>query len=224
MKKFLSLRQGVVALAIAGAASTFAFAHDDHGSRISQTRDVDTFTRVQVKGGIELDLTAGESQSVKVDAHDGYIADIKTYVRGDTLVIDMDTDDSDDGINMHGHDVRVTISMKMLEELEVLGAVDADIRGIDSKELKIDIKGAGDLDIEGTCGSLELELKGAGDVDAEDLKCENVEVAVKGVGEAVVFASETVDADVSGIGSITVYGEPSRVRQSDGFLGSIRIK
>lgn len=228
MKKFSALRYGVAALAMAGVMSPVAFAHDDHrhdhGDRVVQTRDVETFTRIQVKGGIELDLTAGKDQMVEVDAHEEYIATIKTYVRGDTLVIDMDTDDRDDSINFHGHDVRVKIGMKMLEELEVLGAVDADLHAIDSKELKIDIKGAADLDIEGTCGSLELELKGAGDVDAEDLKCENVEVAVKGVGEAVVFASKSVDADVSGIGSITVYGEPSRVRQSDGFLGSIRIK
>ena len=224
MKKFLSLRHGVVALAMAGAVTTVASAHEEHGSRISQTRDVETFTRVQIKGGVELDLTAGKSQSVEIEAHEGYIADIKTYVRGDTLVIDMDTDDSDDGIEMHGHNVHVKINMEMLAELEVLGAVDADIRGVDSKDLKIDIKGAGDVDIEGKCGALELELKGAGDVDAKDLKCEDVEVAVKGVGEAVVYASKSVDADVSGIGSITVYGEPSRVRQSDGFLGSIRIK
>ncbi|WP_262692968.1 head GIN domain-containing protein [Kordiimonas aestuarii] len=231
MKKTNSLRHGVVALAIAGSVGVFAFAptapafaHNDHGDRKTETREVSTFTRIQVKGGIELDLTAGKDQKVTIEAYEGDMRDIKTYVRGDTLVIDLDDDDDDNNMSFHSEDVNVTISMKMLEELEVLGAVDADLRGIDSKELTIDIKGAADLEAEGTCGSLRLEIKGAGDVDTEELRCEDVEVSVRGVGEAKVFASESVDANVSGIGSITVYGEPKRVRQSDGFLGSIRIK
>ncbi|WP_417450426.1 head GIN domain-containing protein [Kordiimonas sp.] len=231
MKKIDSLRHGVVALAIAGSAGALAFApmaptfaHSNHGDRTTQTRDVETFTRVQIKGGVELHLTAGKDQKVEIEADEDDMAVIKTYVRGDTLVIDLDEDDDDDNISFHADNVNVTISMKMLEELEVLGAVDAELHDIDSKELTIDIKGAADLEAEGTCGSLRLEIKGAGDVDTEELECEDVEVSVKGVGEATVFASESVDANVSGIGSITVYGEPKRVRQSDGFLGSIRIK
>ena len=231
MKNTNSLRHGVVALAIAGSVGSFAFApmaptlaHNDHGDRTTQVRDVATFTRIKVMGGIELDLTAGKDQKLEVEADERDQSSIKTYVRDDTLVIDMDEDDDDNDFSFHADNVQVTISMRMLEELKVLGAVDADLRGIDSKELKIEIKGAADLEAEGTCGSLELDIKGAGDVDTEDLECENVEVHVKGVGEATVFASESVDANVSGIGSITVYGEPKRVRQSDGFLGSIRIK
>ncbi len=228
MKKLTTLRRSVTALAMTGAicASMTAMtapvaAHSD--DQTSEVRELATFTKIRIKGGLELDLVAGKDQRVEVSAGRGHLAEVETYVRGDTLVIDMDHDD-DDGIHINSDDVHVTISMAMLEELEVLGAVDAEMSGIDSKNLRIDIKGAGDVEIEGTCGSLELEIKGAGDVDAEELKCADVQVSVKGVGEARVYASESVDADVSGIGSITVYGEPGKVRQSDGFLGSIRIK
>lgn len=228
MKKLTTLRRSVTALAMAGAVCASAFsvaapvaAHSD--DQTSEVRDLPTFTKIRIKGGLELDLVAGKDQRVEVSANKGHLSEVETYVKGDTLVIDMDHDD-DDGIHINNEDVHVTISMAMLEELEVLGAVDGDLRGIDSKNLRIDIKGAGDVELEGTCGSLELEIKGAGDVDAEELKCADVEVRVKGVGEARVYASESVDADISGIGSITVYGEPGKVRQSDGFLGSIRIK
>lgn len=226
MKKFTTLRRSVTALAMAGAACTSMLAMTPavaafDSSQTSEVRDLPTFTKIRVKGGLELDLVAGKDQRVEVSAK--RLAEVETYVRGDTLVIDMDHDD-DDGIHLNNDDIHVTISMAMLEELEVLGAVDGELSGIDSKNLRIDIKGAGDVEIDGTCGALELEIKGAGDVDAEELICKDVEVRVKGVGDARVYASESVDADVSGIGSITVYGEPAKVRQSDGFLGSIRIK
>ena len=217
MNQTKTLRNGVAALAIAGVAGIFlvqggsaAFAHDKHdkheknGKVTSEVRDVAAFSRIQVRGGLELDLTAGKDQHVEISAREGFLKDVKTYVRGDTLVIDMDDDDDDD--DNHGHhmsfdgddSVKVTITLPMLEEFEVMGAVDGNLHNLNSK--------------------------GAGDVDAEELKCADVEVDVRGVGEARVFASESVDANVSGVGSITVYGDPKKVRQSDGFLGSIRIK
>lgn len=233
MKHANIIRRGVFGFAFAGlAATTFltptasaAFVHDTHGKEVKAERDHTDFTKIRIKGAFELKLEAGKDFSVLVEGDEDDVARVESYVRNGKLVLDnADDDDDDDGIRINSDSVTITITMPTLEEFEVLGAVDAEMKGLNSDTLTVELKGAGAIEMEGTCGSMELELKGAGEVDAEDLKCSDVEVDVKGVGEAKVFASESVDADVSGIGSITVYGEPKKVRQSDSWLGKIRIK
>jgi len=219
----------VFGLAIAGLATgslvsgnSFAFHDDDHGEDIKEDRSFDTFTKIRVKGAIELHLVAGKDQKVTIETAENRMKDVETYVRGDTLVIDM----SDNNRRNYWHDVEVdvTIDMKTLEGIEVMGAVDADVTGIDSDRLEIEIKGAADLDIEGKCGELDLDVKGAGDISASDLRCESVEVDVKGAGNASVYATSSVEADVAGVASISVYGKPKTVRKHVGGLGSISIR
>jgi hypothetical protein len=232
MKNVNAFRKGVMGLAIAGlAGATFlttsanaALWHDSHGDDITQTREVDEFTKIRIKGAFEVEVTAGKERSVTLKGDSRDLERVETYVRRGTLTIDNADDDDDHGIHIDSDGVRLVITVPMLEEFEVLGAVDAELRDIKSDNFVFELKGAGDVDIYGECGSLDLEIKGAGEVDAEDFKCKDVKVAVKGVGEAEVYASESVDADVSGIGSITVYGDPKKVRESDSWLGEIKIK
>ncbi|MCJ9430500.1 head GIN domain-containing protein [Kordiimonas marina] len=212
----------VVGLAAFHSVPTLAFGHD-HGDKVHQTRDVAPFHNIRVKGGIELKLSVGKSQSVDVATEDDYQDKVKTYVEGDTLVIDM-TDEDKHNIHLQDDEVTVTINMESLKGFEVLGAVDGTMDGFKGGDLSVDIRGAANLTIEGSCDKFDLDIKGAGKVDAEDMTCKDVDVAVKGVGSASVHASDSVDADVSGIGKITVYGHPKDVRKDTGGLGSIRIR
>lgn len=223
-------RKALVGLMAAGVAATVlqsvaggVVAHDrDRGDRISQDRDITGFTRIEVRGAIELELTAGKDHSISIRTRENRMEDVITELDGDTLVIDME--DGRRNSWWDDADVEVTITMPMLAELEVLGAVDGEIYAVDSEELEIDVRGAAEVDIEGTCGTLTLDVKGAGDIDADRLKCKDVEVDVKGAGSASVFASESIDARVSGVASISVYGEPKDVRKHAGGLSSISIK
>jgi len=227
MKNFHSFRRGAFGLAFAGLAvaaiaseASFAW-HDDHEDEVKEERKLEGFTKVRVKGAVELYLVAGKAQKVSVETAADRLENVETYVRGDTLIIDMSN-----GKGRHfwrDADVNVSISMPSLEAIEVSGAVDAEVSGVDSDSLKIDIKGAGDLDIEGKCKTLVIDVRGAGDIDAEGLKCENVELDIRGAGSATVFASNEIDADVAGVASISVYGKPKTVHKHMGGFGSISI-
>ncbi len=224
-------RKALVGLMAAGVAATVLHSvagsaamerNRDSRDRVTESRDVADFTRVQVRGAIELELTAGEDFAVTVRTRENRIEDVTTVLDGDTLVIDMDTEGRKNFWN--NAEVEVTISMPTLVELEVMGAVDGELSNIDSEELEIDVRGAADVEIEGTCGKLLLDVRGAGDIDADDLKCADVEVDVKGAGSASVYASESIDARVAGVASISVYGDPKDVRKHSGGLSSISIK
>lgn len=224
-KGLLAIGVGTVALATfisgVGNAASAGWFHDDHKSgHATEMRDLGAFTKIRTKGGLELKVAVGQSQSVEVTADDDYISDVETYVSGDTLVIDM----SDKHDFWDDADVAVKITMPSFEGIEVLGAIDGEISGVHGGKVEVEIKGAADLEIEGTCDELQLSIKGAGDVDAKDLVCGVVDVDVKGVGSATVYASEAVDASVGGIGEISVYGSPKQVKQNAGGIGSVRIR
>lgn len=224
-------RKTLAAFLAAGIASSVVYSvagsatmvdDDDRRGRISEDRDVNGFTKIQVRGAIDLELTAGKDFGVNIRTRANRMDDVITEIDGDTLIIDMDDENRRHFWN--NTNVEVTITMPELKELEVLGAVDGELRDIESDDLSIDIRGAAEVDIEGSCGTLTLDVKGAGDIDADDLKCENVEVDVKGAGSATVYASESIDANVAGVASISIYGDPKNVRKHSGGLSSISIK
>jgi len=69
--------------------------------------------------------------------------------------------------------------------------------------------------------SAEMNLGGSGKINGEQLKASSVKVTVDGSGEANVYASEQLDADLSGSGSIRYSGNPAKIYQKDNGSGSI---
>jgi len=66
-----------------------------------------------------------------------------------------------------------------------------------------------------------MNLGGSGKINGEQLKASSVKVTVDGSGEANVYASEQLDADLSGSGSIRYSGNPAKIYQKDNGSGSI---
>ncbi len=213
-----------------GESRSFTITYEDDdrdyerssNNRVTEDRDVETFTKIRIKGGIELDLKAGGDQSLSVTTSDNRIGYVETSVSDGILTIDLE----DEGRKRfwNNTDVDVVISVASLEGIEVLGAVDGTLEGVNSDVFEIDIKGAADLNISGSCKQLNLDMKGAGDIDADDFKCENVDVDLKGAGDQRVYASEAVDAFMGGVGNIAVYGDPKDVSKRVGGIGNISIK
>lgn len=183
----------------------------------SETRDVSEFSRVVVEGAMDININVGGRQEVEVSADRGYLSRVETRVEGDTLYI------SQEGRRWRNIDVEITISVNNLSAFIIEGAADADISGIDSDSFLLEIDGAGDVTLEGTCGDAEYEINGAGDIDAEDFKCKTVDITINGAGDADVYASESIRAELNGVGDITVCGDPDRVRPSINGLGSFDV-
>lgn len=186
---------------------------------ITEARDLDTFTRIVIKGALDISVVAGEKkQSVKVTIESRYLARVETEVHGDTLTI------SRKGRRWRNMDLEIEISMIKLNGFVVDGFADVEISGVESEEFKLTVNGAADIDIEGACGSALFEINGAGDLNAADFKCKAVEVRIDGMGDAAVFASESIVAFINGVGDIEVYGNPSVVKPRIRGIGSFEIK
>jgi hypothetical protein len=185
--------------------------------------ELSNFNEIRIdEVGLELDVNVGEDFSVEVEGDEELLDHLLMKVRGGKLVIYKDGGKKvwDHSGNSGPH---VIISMPEFIGLELRGAIDAEIKGVDSDEVEFDIKGAGNIEVEGKCNWLIIDFKGAGNIEAEDLICKEVDIDLKGAGNIEVYASEKVDADIKGMGNIDVYGSPEEVTKSDGWFSNISI-
>ncbi len=187
------------------------------GDEKTESRNLDEFNRVVIEGAMDVVIEAGKSQSVKVSADEDYLDRVETHVDDGTLYI------SQEGRRWRNINVDIEISVRNLDGIFIEGMADVEATGIDSDDFELEIDGAGNVTLEGSCGTGTFEINGAGDIDAKDLKCKNVDVTINGAGDVDASASESVIAELNGVGDITICGDPDRVRPSIHGLGSFEV-
>ncbi len=201
------------------AAPVAATAKDSEGNRSMDFRD---FTIIDVSGVYKLDVVVGEEFSFKLAGEEALLDRADVQVVGRTLKLRTKKGSRGGESRVRQEAVRAIIRMPELEGLRVSGVASGSVKGIDSAVCDLSISGVGHIDLSGVCGSLTAELSGVGDLKAGGLRCRSVDVNVSGVGSAWVFASEEIDATVSGVGKLRVSGDPPKVnKRFSGFLSSI---
>lgn len=88
--------------------------------------------------------------------------------------------------------------------------------------ISLTISGAGDVELLGSCQSLDALVSGAGDLYSGKMISQVAKISVSGAGNAEVNASKTLDANVSGVGSILFSGDPQERRVRITGIGSVR--
>src|ERR1044071_1555454 len=106
------LRSALLLPALAAIALTGCDLADD-GQRVTQTRDVDTFTRIDNDSSVDVRLHVGEPQRVRVRAGDKVIDDVHTDVRDGVLRVTFDHH------GLGGNDVVVEASVPRLTGVTV---------------------------------------------------------------------------------------------------------
>src|SRR5688500_9635103 len=86
LRSALLLPVGIALVTLTGCAV------GDDGPRVSQTRDVDAFTRIDNRDSADVRLHVGDRQRVRVRAGDKVIDDVGTEVRDGTLFVTFDRD------------------------------------------------------------------------------------------------------------------------------------
>ncbi|MDF2437318.1 MAG: hypothetical protein K0Q95_1694 [Bacteroidota bacterium] len=201
-----------------------------------QTRDTGDFTGIKAGDSFNINISQSETNSVKVDAPENVLSQIKTEVKDGILVI------SSEGNLKTDKDITISVGIKTLSSLDVSGAADVksenqlktDKLKIESSgagdinldlkagEVKGSVSGAGDLTLKGSAQLFEINVSGAGDLKASDLEAEKVKAKVSGAGSAKVNVKQSLDADVSGAGDIIYKGNPVDRNVNISGAGSVR--
>jgi hypothetical protein len=202
-------------LPLAAAAALFAL----HAGAAEQTRSVAPFTAVSNSGPVNLHIEVGKAQSVVVSGSDDLVADLQTEVVGNELKLHMRRDTTH--FNRHHDELDVTITMPQLTTFTMGGAGETTISHMSGDSLEVRFGGAGSLKADGTVRNLTMHVGGVGSIDTRELHADTATVNVGGVGSVKVWASNSLDASLGGVGSLTYYGDPKTVNTHGGGLGSI---
>ncbi len=104
--------------------------------------------------------------------------------------------------------------------LEISGACSGELH-IETENLKTDVSGAASIRLKGTASLHNITLSGASSLKAEELITEKTVIRLSGAGSATIYASEDLDATLSGVGSIKYAGDPKTKNTNVSGIGKI---
>ena len=94
-------------------------------------------------------------------------------------------------------------------ELYLSGDGSTDVYALNA--LSVSLSGAGSFNAHGRTEYLKINSNGATSIDTENLIAKDVSISLKGAGQASVFASNTLQVNITGIGKVTYFGDPKFV-------------
>ena len=185
------------------------------GKAGSETRDVSSFEKIEMRGAYDVEVKVGDKQHVEISGDDNLLKLVETSVKDGTLILSTKE-------NVHPKTkLKVLISAPNLQAFSLKGAGDVNIQGVHEDNFTIDLRGAGDLTASGEAKKLDVTLKGAGDLKLYDLRAESASVDLSGAGDVNVYASKFLKAKVSGVGDLSYKGHPATVEKTKSGVGDI---
>jgi hypothetical protein len=209
-----------------------------NGNVTTSERNLPSFKNISCAGSYDVELTQGNSSSVKIETDENIQSYIVTDINGDELSIHTQRD-----INIHpSNKIRLYITTDKLEEFKLTGSgnvsttnkftggdhLNLDISGsgnihfdVNTPAINSSISGTGDIYITGETRDSKINIAGSGNYHAEDLKAENATVKIAGSGDARLFADSTLDINIAGVGNVYYKGNASITQN---VAGSGKIK
>ncbi|MBV9962319.1 MAG: DUF2807 domain-containing protein [Parafilimonas sp.] len=211
--------------------------HGD-GTVTTSERKLSSFTNISCAGSYDVELTQGNSTSVKIETDQNIQSYIITEINGNELRIH-----SEKGINLSpSKKIKLYITTGKLEGFSLAGSgniitankfsggdhLDLDISGsgnmhfdVNTPSISSSISGTGDIYLTGETRNSKINIAGSGNYHAENLKAENAAVEIAGSGDAHLFADSTININIAGVGNVYYKGNAA-ISQSVAGTGKIK--
>jgi hypothetical protein len=194
-------------LAALAAAALLVAAGCGGGPRVTITRDVPPFDRIQVSDSLDVDVVPGGGGQVRVRAGRDVMDRVRTESRDGVLHLDI----VDRGIVIGPDplgDVRIEVPIQSLSGVLIDGSGDVELRGLDEDRFELRVRGAGDITASGTVDHLTATIQGAGDAELAELATRTASVTVQGAADADLRVSDALDVTVHGAADVSYRGDP----------------
>jgi hypothetical protein len=199
-----------------GSSSSSSPTSEGSGVPATQARDVAAFNSVELAGSNNVVIRVGEKQSVVVRADDNLIDRVTTEVQSGKLVIA-----NTPGSFTTKSPMSVEVDVPTLTALTLTGSGNIVVDGIAAETLEVTLPGSGTLTGSGSATRLDVTVGGSGTVQFTRLVANDVRAVLSGSGSIFITATKTLDASVSGSGSILYAGNPQDVTKRVSGSGAI---
>jgi len=211
---------------------------EGEGEIIKEKRVLPAFDEVVLNLSAELEIVyspAHKVNSIVITAQENLMPYISARVDGTKLILDSDqclnsTETitlwipvkSLNTITNSGSGRILGTSVLPVSSVEVIneGSGNIDI-GLKGQEINIENQGSGNVYIRGAVKELNIRNLGSGSVVLPEMMASDVEINCKGSGEVTVWATNSIDVDLSGSGSVGYKGYPAQVSENNTGSGTI---
>ncbi|MFA5508251.1 MAG: head GIN domain-containing protein [Vulcanimicrobiota bacterium] len=196
------------------------------GTVKSETRQVEAFHGVEVRGPLEALVSQDPTATVKIEADDNLVPLITTQVQDGTLIVDITASRVSsknplkieiaapelDHLNLGGPGTLVGVgeihSTSM--SLRCGGSGKLSVSG-EFETVESDFGGSGEMVLKGTAGEASYRVGGSGTLDASELQVAGpYGVQLAGSGTVAVWADGPLDVTLAGSGSVTYKGNTEK--------------
>lgn len=183
--------------------------------------DLKAFKSLTINLPVDVVYTPGDSK-VLIVAKSKHIDHILVRQGEDGAVVI----ESDDKKIRFWSETKIYVGSKYLSELKLNGSLEFDCRGtiVSRDGFSLNLNGASDVEIFGIDADwTEITCNGAADFELHDLKSDEVSVKVNGAGDIELHGirAKTLDAKINGAGDIDLEGEADTVTLSINGAGRI---
>jgi hypothetical protein len=210
MKVLVKIGAGMMLLALLliGVMCTMLRAHATDGDSlvINSSHKMKTETRsigadvavVNLKGPIDMVLKQGSTAGLIVSGEENLLPLVKTEQKGDTLNIDI----KESFLHLH-RPLRVEVTLPKLRELDSMGSGDSIVSGFNGDQLKLNMRGSGDVRFNGNYRSVNASTMGSGDLDLALADSNDIDLTIMGSGGISTSGnSKSLTAHVMGSGDL----------------------
>jgi hypothetical protein len=187
------------------------------GKVVSESRTVSGFTKIDLSGAGDVIIEQNGTEALTIEAEDNLIPKLTSEVVNGTLRLGEKSN-----LTIHlTKPVTYRVSMKDVSGLMISGSGTVTASTITAPSLAVDLSGSGKITVGGTVEQQDLKISGSGEYRAKDLQTKVASAEISGSGNATVTVSDKLDAQLSGSGQLTYYGNPPQVTRE--VSGSGRV-
>jgi len=187
------------------------------GVATTQNRPITEFSTLKADGAYQITWSSGKP-AITISTDQNLLPLITTSVTGNMLHIAQTK-------NLRPtKGITINISGVSLKEVQLNGAVTLTASNISGSDLKLESNGTSSINAEGSVTTLEANFSGAGSLGAKTLQTQVAKVSLSGACSADVTVTESLDASISGVGSITYGGNPKTVEKHVSGVGKIQSR
>ena len=185
------------------------------GNIISENRELTNFSSINLIGGIDVNIKFSDKYNCTVVSDENLIPYIKTEVVNNNLQISINKNYS----SIEG--IEVNVNAPEYDEVSISGSGDINIIDFKNDNLSLNISGSGDITANGEVQTLIAKISGSGDIISAELISKSATITINGSGEAKIWASDSISAQINGSGNIEYYGNPINVKSKINGSGDI---
>ncbi len=197
---------------LAGVVQSPADSYNDcikgSGKLKTENRNILSFDSIEIDGAFDLVVVCQKKKSLKITGDDNLLKHIITRVKGNKLHI------YSNAAICSEIQLVVKVAIENIETVSSSGAADIDVSNLDNNNFSLDISGSGDIYLQGITCDFTAVLSGSSELNAKNFKAENVRIEINGASDAHVYASQKLDVEISGAGTLFYSGNPVEITQN----------